>query len=80
MLLSSGLWGLGTFLYIPPSEENKKGQVWLREFHPFQLANVDIEYFKESRSSFTTIEWIDLIVLRWVLIIRYKRKTKDSVD
>ena len=62
MLLSSGLWGLGTFFYIPPSEDNKKGQVWLREFRPFQLANIDIEYFKESRSSFTTNEWIDLIV------------------
>ena len=62
MLLSSGLWGLGTFFYIPPSEDNKKGQVWLREFRPFQLANIDIEYFKESRSSFTTSEWIDLIV------------------
>jgi len=62
MLLSSGLWGLGTFFYIPPSEDIKKGQVWLREFRPFQLANVDIEYFKESRSAFSTSEWINLIV------------------
>jgi len=62
MLLSSGLWGLGTFFYIPPVEENKKGQVWLREFRPFQLANIDIEYFKESRSTFSTSEWINLIV------------------
>lgn len=62
MLLSSGLWGLGTFFYVPPSEENARGQVWLREFRPFQLANVDIEYFKQCRSAFSTSEWIDLIV------------------
>lgn len=62
MLLSSGLWGVGTLFYIPPSEENPKGQVWMKEFKPFQLANVDIEYFSDSRKQFTTDEWIDLIV------------------
>lgn len=62
MLLSSGLWGVGTLYYIPPSEDNKKGQVWMHEFRPFQLANIDIEYFSESRREFTTQEWIDLLV------------------
>jgi ATP-dependent Lon protease len=62
MLLSSGLWGLGTFFYVPPGEESAKGQVWMREFRPFQLARMDIEYFKECRRTFTTEEWINLIV------------------
>lgn len=62
MLLSSGLWGLGTFFYVPPSDESPKGQVWLREFRPFQLARIDIDYYKESRSEFATDEWINLIV------------------
>jgi len=62
MLLSSGLWGVGTLYYIPPSEDNKKGQVWMHEFRPFQLANIDIEYFSESRREFKTQEWIDLLV------------------
>ena len=65
MLLSSGLWGLGSLFYVPPSDGKSKGkgQIWAREFHPFQLANVDIEYFKrECRNAFTTAEWIDLIV------------------
>ncbi|NLK72538.1 MAG: BREX system Lon protease-like protein BrxL [Clostridiales bacterium] len=62
MLLSSGLWGVGTLFYIPPTEENKKGQIWLKEFKPFQLANVDIEYFCETRSIFSTEEWLNLIV------------------
>jgi ATP-dependent Lon protease len=62
MLLSSGLWGVGTLFYIPPSDENPRGQVWMKEFRPFQLANVDIDYFCESRAQFATSEWVDLIV------------------
>jgi len=62
MLLKSGLWGVGTLFYIPPSDENPKGQVWMKEFKPFQLANVDIEYFCNVRKNFTTAEWIDLIL------------------
>jgi len=64
MLLSSGLWGLGSLFYVPPSDGKSKGkgQIWAREFRPFQLANVDIAYFTECRSAFTTSEWIDLII------------------
>jgi len=62
MLLSSGLWGVGTLFYIPKSDENPKGQIWMREFQPFQMPKLDIDYFKESRSAFTTGEWINLIV------------------
>jgi ATP-dependent Lon protease len=64
MLLSSGLWGVGFLFYVPPSDgkSKEKGQIWAREFRPFQLANVDIEYFTECRSTFTTSEWIDLVI------------------
>ena len=64
MLLSSGLWGLGSLFYVPPSDGKSKGkgQIWAREFRPFQLANVDIAYFTECRNAFTTDEWIDLII------------------
>ncbi len=64
MLLSSGLWGLGSLFYVPPSDGKTKGKgaIWAREFRPFQLANVDIAYFTECRSAFTTSEWIDLII------------------
>jgi ATP-dependent Lon protease len=62
MLLSSGLWGVGTLFYIPPSEELPKGQIWMKEFKAFQLANVDINYFIEAREHFTTVDWIDLII------------------
>jgi ATP-dependent Lon protease len=62
MLLSSGLWGVGTFYYVPKSEDNPRGQIWMRDFKPFQLANMDLEYFRECRGSFTTQEWIDFLV------------------
>lgn len=62
MLLSSGLWGVGTLYYVPKSEDNPHGQIWMREFRPFQLANMDLEYFRDSRKHFTTQEWIDFLV------------------
>jgi ATP-dependent Lon protease len=62
MLLSSGLWGVGNLYYIPKGDDNPVGQVWMSEFKPFQLANVDLEYFAESRKNFTTAEWIDFLV------------------
>ena len=34
----------------------------MKEFKPFQLAHVDIDYFCESRQHFSTAEWINLIV------------------
>lgn len=62
MLLSSGLWGVGTLYYIPRSDENPRGQVWMREFRPFQLANMDLTYFRDARKNFNTQEWIDFLV------------------
>ncbi|GAK60184.1 hypothetical protein U27_00075 [Candidatus Vecturithrix granuli] len=62
MLLSSGLWGVGTLFYIPKSDENPHGQIWMKEFKPFQLAHIDIAYFCEARRHFTTAEWIYLII------------------
>jgi ATP-dependent Lon protease len=62
MLLGSGLWGVGTLFYIPPSDDSPKGQVWMKELKPFQIANVDLEYYCDSRSRFSTKEWIDFII------------------
>ena len=62
MLLGSGLWGVGTLFYIPPSDESPRGQVWMKELKPFQIANVDLDYYCESRSQFSTKDWIDFII------------------
>ena len=61
MLLTSGLWGVGTLVYAPPGDDGP-GQVILREFTPFQLASLDLEFFISRRSDFATEEWIDFIV------------------
>jgi ATP-dependent Lon protease len=61
MLLSSGIWGVGTLFYAPPTSEGP-GQVIMRAFTPFQLASLDIEFFISRRKEFTIQEWIDFIV------------------
>jgi len=61
MLLSSGIWGVGTLSYAPPTEDGP-GQVILRAFTPFQLASLDLDFFISRRKEFTTLEWIDFIV------------------
>lgn len=62
MLLKSGLWGVGKFYYVPKTDDNPRGQIWMREFQPFQLANLDLEYFKESRKDFTIEEWVNFLI------------------
>lgn len=62
MLFSSGLWGVGTLFYIPPSDESPKGQIWMKDLKPFQIANIDMDYYIDVRKQFDTQEWIDLIV------------------
>lgn len=61
MLLSSGIWGVGTLTYAPPGEDGP-GQVILRSFVPFQLASLDLDYFISRRGDFATQEWIDFII------------------
>lgn len=62
LLLTSGVWGVGDLFYIPPSSSHDKGQVWMRDFKPFQVGSVDMDYYKECREHFSTDEWIDLII------------------
>jgi len=62
LLLTSGVWGVGELFYVPPDTEKGKGQVWMRDFKPFQIAKIDLDYFIECRQYFTTAEWIDLLV------------------
>jgi ATP-dependent Lon protease len=61
MLLTSGIWGVATLSYSPPSDDSI-GQTIMREFLPFQLSSLDLNYFIDSRQKFTTSEWIDFIV------------------
>jgi len=62
LLVSSGVWGIGSLFYVPPDGNGEKGQVWMREFRPFQVSTVDLDYFRECRQHFTLEEWLDLMV------------------
>lgn len=63
LLLSSGVWGVGDLFYVPPNgPDGKHGEVWLRDFRPFQVGAIDLEYYVECRKHFTLDEWRDLLV------------------
>lgn len=61
LLLSSGVWGIGELFYVPPDEGGGKGQVWMRDFEPFQVGSIDVDYYVECRQHFTFDEWLDLM-------------------
>lgn len=62
LLLTSGVWGVADLMYSPPEDKKEKGKVWMRSFRPFQVGDVDLDYYKSCRKEFNTSEWIDLIV------------------
>jgi len=63
LLLSSGVWGVGELYYIPPDgEDHPRGEVWMRDFKPFQVGALDLEYFIECRQNFTLDEWRNLLI------------------
>jgi ATP-dependent Lon protease len=63
LLLSSGVWGVGELFYIPPDGyDRNKGEVWMRDFRPFQVGTIDLDYYIECRRYFTLNEWRDLLV------------------
>jgi ATP-dependent Lon protease len=62
LLVTSGVWGIGDLFYVPPESASQKGQVWVREFRPFQVSSIDYDYFCHCRQHFEFEEWLDLIV------------------
>jgi ATP-dependent Lon protease len=63
LLLTSGVWGVGELYYLPPDKEDRKrGEVWMRNFKPFQVGALDIDYYVECRQYFTLQEWRDLLI------------------
>lgn len=62
LLVTSGVWGIGDLFYVPPESSGERGQVWLREFRPFQVSSIDYDYFCHCRQHFALDEWLDLMV------------------
>ena len=65
-LVSGGeIWGIIKLGYRPPDETAKPkipGKIKLTGFKNFCPYTVDVDYFKEMRSHFTTSEWIDVVL------------------
>jgi ATP-dependent Lon protease len=60
-LLSGGVWCLITLGYQKSDERD--ASPWIIEnLKPIQIANVDLDEYKEIRKNFTRDEWIDLII------------------
>lgn len=62
LLVTSGVWGIGDLFYVPPESRAEHGQVWMREFRPFQVSSIDYDYFCHCRQHFEFGEWLDLMV------------------
>lgn len=62
-LLEGGMWGAGELVYErPTSSSANDGAVRLDKFIPLQAADVNLNYYRETRSEFSTEEWICLLL------------------
>ncbi len=60
-LLSSGVWCILTLGYFVSDE--KDSTPWIIEnLKPIQIANIDVEEYKEVRKNFTKDEWINVLM------------------
>lgn len=63
LLKESENWGVIELIWGKEFTSGKsKGVVKLIGYNPFCPYTVDLEYYKEARKSFTTDEWIDLLI------------------
>jgi len=60
-LLSSGVWCIATLDYVP-SEERDISPWIIEQLKPIQIADANLEEFKEGRKHFTKEEWIDALM------------------
>ncbi len=60
-LLSEGVWAIITMSYQPV--EGKDSSPWnVDQLKPIQISWVDLDDYKNIRNSFTTDEWVDLLL------------------
>ncbi len=61
-LVDGEKWGI-IKLSVLPDDDGKKNHVEMVDFKPFKpYRSVDLEYLKNARSSFSTQEWIDVLL------------------
>src|SRR5690606_16892717 len=55
------VWSLINVAYLAVEERNTPPWI-IESVKPIQISNVDIQYYKEVRSQFSTTEWMDLLM------------------
>ncbi len=61
-LVDGERWGI-IKLCLMPDDDGKKNHVEMVDYKPFKpYKSVDVAYLREARQSFTTEEWIDLLI------------------
>ena len=55
-------WGMVEIGYRPPDESEKRGKIKLTAFKTFCPYTIDVEYFKDVRREFDTLEWLDVLL------------------
>jgi ATP-dependent Lon protease len=61
----SGMWGLGTLEYRPDISRDLNEDIFpilLTDVEPFQVFNIDVKGFIESRQNFTLDEWLEVLI------------------
>ncbi len=62
-LLMGGIWAQVEVRHQYDEEAaGKRSPFWIESLKPIQLANFDLEEYRECRRQFTTDEWIDLLI------------------
>ncbi|MCR4848485.1 MAG: BREX system Lon protease-like protein BrxL [Bacteroidales bacterium] len=54
-------WGNITLLYVEP-QGKRKGYALMTSYKAFEPYRIDLSYYLEARSNFTTEEWIDFLI------------------
>jgi len=56
-------WGVVDLAYSPPTDKPKApGKIVMKGFTNFCPYEIDVDYYKDMRSEFTTKEWIDVLL------------------
>ena len=61
-LVDGEKWGI-IKLCVLPDEDGKKNHVEMVDYKPFKpYKSVDVEFYREARNHFTTMEWLDFLL------------------
>lgn len=61
LLVSKEVWGIVELGYRPPENKNP-GKITLQSFRNFCPYEIDLDYYRQARSLFTTEEWLDIVL------------------